>query len=134
MAFLNADPGSLPGEKGEIDMSGKRIVCAGHVCIDITPAVPDLKGTRIDEMLSPGKLVQVGRASLSVGGCVSNTGLGLKVLGANVSLMGKIGKDAFGELILNEFRRYGAQEGLIVSEEDANPRNRPDLSASSGGK
>ena len=100
-------------------MSEKRIVCAGHVCIDITPAVPDLKGTRIDEMLSPGKLVQVGRASLSVGGCVSNTGLGLKVLGANVSLMGKIGKDAFGELILNEFRRYGAQEGLIVSEDDA---------------
>ena len=100
-------------------MEGKRIICAGHVCIDITPAVPDLEGTKIEDMLTPGKLVQVGRASLSVGGCVSNTGLGLKVLGANVSLMGKIGRDAFGELILNEFRRYGADEGLIVTDEDA---------------
>ena len=100
-------------------MSGKRIICAGHVCIDITPAVPDLTGSKIDEILTPGKLVQVGRASLSVGGCVSNTGLGLKVLGADVSLMGKIGNDAFGRLILNEFRRYKAEEGLIVSGEDA---------------
>ena len=100
-------------------MSGKRIICAGHVCIDITPAIPDLKGGRIDEVLTPGKLVQVGRASLSVGGCVSNTGLGLKVLGADVSLMGKIGNDAFGRLILNEFRKYDAEDGLIVQDEDA---------------
>lgn len=100
-------------------MSDKRIICAGHVCIDITPAVPGSGGERIEEILTPGKLIQVGRASLSVGGCVSNTGLGLKVLGADVSLMGKIGNDAFGELILNQFRRYGAEEGLIVQDGDA---------------
>lgn len=100
-------------------MSSKRIICAGHVCIDITPAIPDQKGIKIEDILTPGKLIQVGRPSISVGGCVSNTGLGLKVLGANVSLMGKIGNDAFGKLILNEFRKYGADEGLIVTDEDA---------------
>ena len=101
-------------------MSIKRIICAGHVCLDITPAIPG-QGARgkIGEILAPGKLLQVGRASLSVGGAVSSTGLGLKVLGAEVSLMGKIGNDAFGGQILKEFGRYGAQEGLIVQEEDA---------------
>ena len=83
-------------------MNGKKIICAGHVCIDITPAVPNLNGAKIEDVLMPGKLVQVGRCSLSVGGVVSNTGLGLKVLGADVSLMGKIGNDAFGALILNQ--------------------------------
>ena len=100
-------------------MGSRKIICAGHVCVDITPSVPDFGKSRIEEALSPGKLIQVGRASVSVGGSVSNTGLGLKVLGADVSLMGKIGKDAFGELILKEFRRYGADDGLIVQEEDA---------------
>lgn len=100
-------------------MSNKRIVCAGHVCIDITPAIPDLGRRPIGEMLTPGKLIQVGRVSLSVGGCVSSTGLGLKVLGADVSLMGKIGRDDFGQLVLNEFRRYGAESGLILQDEDA---------------
>jgi sugar/nucleoside kinase (ribokinase family) len=100
-------------------MSGKRIICAGHVCIDITPAITDPGNVRIEEFLMPGKLIQVGKASVSAGGCVSNTGLGLKVLGADVSLMGKIGKDDFGELVLNEYRRYGAAEELIVQEHDA---------------
>ncbi len=100
-------------------MSDKKIICAGHVCIDITPAIPDSGCRKIEEVLTPGKLVQVGRASMSVGGCVSNTGLGLKVLGANVSLMGKIGNDSFGEAIINEYRRYGAQDGLIVQDQDA---------------
>ncbi len=97
----------------------KKIVCAGHVCIDITPAIPDSGCRRIEEVLTPGKLVQVGRASLSVGGSVSNTGLGLKVLGADVSLMGKIGKDSFGEAIINEYRKYDAEDGLIVQDQDA---------------
>lgn len=100
-------------------MSGKRVVCAGHVCIDITPAIPDAAGARIEEILMPGKLIQAGRAALSVGGSVSNTGLGLKVLGADVSLMGKIGMDDFGDLILNRYRAYHAEEGLIRQEEDA---------------
>ena len=100
-------------------MGDKRIICAGHVCIDITPAIPDLGRRPIGEMLTPGKLVQVGRASLSVGGSVSSTGLGLKVLGADVSLMGKIGRDEFGDLVLKEFRKYEAEEGLIIQDEDA---------------
>ena len=37
-------------------MSGKKIICAGHVCIDITPAVPNLNGAKIEDVLMPGKL------------------------------------------------------------------------------
>ncbi len=112
---------SLPAEGGgtESSMSDKKIICAGHVCIDITPAIPDSGCGRVEEVLMPGKLIQVGRASMSVGGAVSNTGLGMKVLGANVSLMGKIGNDSFGEAIVNEYRKYGAEEGLIIQDKDA---------------
>ncbi len=100
-------------------MSSKKIICAGHVCIDITPAFPVQGSLKIEDILMPGKLIQVGRAAISVGGSVSNTGLGLKVLGADVSLMGKIGNDSFGEAVIREYSKYDAQEGLIIQDQDA---------------
>lgn len=106
-------------DKKVLPMSSKKVICAGHVCVDITPAIPDSGCGKIEEVLLPGKLLQVGKASLSGGGVVSNTGLGMKVLGANVSLMGKIGKDSFGRAIIGKFRKYGAEDGLIIQDQDA---------------
>ena len=100
-------------------MQNKKIICAGHVCMDITPAIPNPGSGSIEEILTPGKLIQVGTAQFSAGGSVSNTGLGLKVLGADVSLMGKIGNDAIGEVLLSYYKHYDAQEGLIVQDQDA---------------
>lgn len=92
------------------------IVVAGHICLDITPKFPDKKINKVDEMLIPGRLIQMGSADVHVGGCVSNTGLGLRALGANVSLMGKIGKDDFGEIVLYQVGQYTDTDGMIVSE------------------
>ena len=50
-------------------------------------------------MLSPGKLINVGKAVLSTGGSVSNTGLAMARLGADVLLNGKIGDDEIGAII-----------------------------------
>ena len=57
------------------------------------------KSTASGELLSPGKLLEVGAADVHTGGSVANTGLAMKKLGADVSLMGKVGKDAFGNMI-----------------------------------
>jgi sugar/nucleoside kinase (ribokinase family) len=63
---------------------------AGHICLDIIPTL-----SRNLEF-EPGRLVEAGRAVLSTGGAVSNTGLALHRLGVPVQLMGKVGDDLFG--------------------------------------
>ncbi len=85
-------------------MSDKNIVVAGHVCLDIIPTF--LRGAAtLEEVMQPGKLVDMGPAVLSTGGAVSNTGLALKRLGLPVRLMGKVGTDAFGAAVCDIFKR-----------------------------
>ena len=94
----------------------KKVIAAGHICLDITPVFPEMKAESLDQVLSPGKLLQMDRADVHTGGAGANTALAMKKLGADVRLAGKIGKDAFGELILNILKKYDAQEGMTVSE------------------
>lgn len=94
----------------------KKAVVAGHICIDITPTIPGERISRIDDMLSPGKLVNVDKADIHTGGAVSNTGLAMKKLGADVVLAGVIGNDAFGDLVYSIVSEYNAETGLIRKE------------------
>ena len=34
---------------------GKKVIVAGHICLDITPVFPDKKVSWVREMLAPGK-------------------------------------------------------------------------------
>ncbi len=92
----------------------EKIIAAGHICIDITPMFQCGKCRRIEELLVPGKLLHVGAADIHTGGSVANTGLAMKTLGADVSLMGKVGDDEFGRMILNILDEHRAAEGMIV--------------------
>lgn len=96
---------------------GKKIIAAGHICLDITPVFPDQNVENIGDIMIPGKLIQTGGADVHTGGSVANTGLAMKILGADVTLMGKIGADEFGGMVQNILHRYGAGEGMIVSED-----------------
>lgn len=96
-------------------MAGKKIIVAGHICLDITPVFPAGSPQPLNRLLAPGKLVQMAGVDLHTGGAVANTGLALKILGAEVELMGKVGDDDFGRLILERLRQYDAAEGMIVS-------------------
>jgi sugar/nucleoside kinase (ribokinase family) len=95
---------------------GAEVIVAGHICLDIIPALP-VKKAGLDALLVPGKLVDVGSAVISTGGAVSNTGLCLHRLGSRVRLMGKIGDDPFGETILHVLRRHDPRlaDGMIVA-------------------
>lgn len=95
----------------------KKIIAAGHICLDITPVFPNNKTGKINDILSPGKLIQMGSADVHTGGSVANTGLGMKLLGADVELMGKVGNDAFGDMILTILRKYGADEHMIIADD-----------------
>ncbi|WP_409342504.1 carbohydrate kinase family protein [Paenibacillus sp. MBLB4367] len=92
------------------------VVVAGHICLDVIPSFGRRKGG-LQDMLVPGKLVDVGPAVTATGGAVSNTGLALHRLGIRASLMGKIGDDMFGNTILDLLRGQDRRlsEGMIVS-------------------
>ena len=69
----------------------------------------------MEGLLQPGKLLRMEKAQVHTGGSVANTGLALKILGNDVTLLGKIGKDAIGGMIKNIVASYGAG-GLIEDE------------------
>lgn len=82
----------MPKQKGDI-------IVAGHICLDLIPGITVEKES-LGELLSPGKLLNVGPVVMSTGGAVANTGLGLHKLGCSVRLMGKVGDDDFGRVLL----------------------------------
>ena len=97
----------------------KKVIVSGHICIDITPEISAQGNKTLGDILMPGKLLQTGAATISTGGVVANTGLAMKKFGANVSLMGKVGSDEFGNMIINILKKYGAESGIIKAENEA---------------
>lgn len=85
-------------------------VVAGHICLDI---IPTLVGEGF--VFDPGKLLEIGPAVLSTGGTVSNTGLALHKLGVRTRLMGKVGVDHLGQIVLGIVSAHGSDlgEGMI---------------------
>jgi sugar/nucleoside kinase (ribokinase family) len=92
-------------------------IVAGHICLDITPAIPfDAKAPvrPIQEIFTPGKLINTHGVTLSTGGAVSNTGMALVTLGVPTQLMGKIGDDFFGQGVLGILEGRGVRGGMTI--------------------
>lgn len=99
-------------------MMRKKVIVAGHICLDMTPFFPESGRSKVSEILMPGKLVETKGISISTGGAVANTGLAMKSLGADVRLMGKVGTDEIGEMICNILKRYDADRDMIRGEKE----------------
>lgn len=83
----------------------KSCIVAGHICLDV---IPVLRGTgNFESTFRPGRLLEAGPAVMSTGGAVSNTGLAMHKLGIKTQLMGKIGRDLFGQAILDVVKSHG---------------------------
>lgn len=97
------------------------VVVAGHLCLDVFPALENLGEGCFEEAFHPGGLITVGPASFCTGGAVSNTGLGLHRLGVPVRLVARIGADPFGDLVRDRIEQYGQglSGGLRVDESEA---------------
>ena len=52
-------------------MSKSKIVCAGHLCLDIIPDLSPVKTAEGESFIIPGRLIRVGAASIALGGAVS---------------------------------------------------------------
>lgn len=81
------------------------IVVAGHVCLDVIPAMDSRAA------LEPGSLVEVGNASFAPGGAVANVGLALAKLGETPTLAGWTGGDPFGSILRERMEAVAAATG-----------------------
>ncbi|MFH1002169.1 MAG: carbohydrate kinase family protein [bacterium] len=92
------------------------IVVAGHICLDI---IPDWRIGSIKTIV-PGHILEMSGLKLSTGGAVANTGITLKKLGISTALLGKIGSDAFGKVILEILKKEDKAlvENMIIGENE----------------
>lgn len=74
-------------------------------CIGIL--VADLMGRPINRFPEKGKLLLVQEMELHVGGCAHNTAVDLRKLGEEVLVVGKVGDDDLGDVVINSLKRHG---------------------------
>ena len=70
--------------------------------------VVDVLGRPIDQFPEKGKLALFDELEIHTGGCANNTAIALTRLGISAGAMGKVGTDAFGDLILQTLMDNGA--------------------------
>lgn len=75
------------------------------VCVGIL--VADIVAKPVDRYPERGKLVLVDTIELHTGGCASNTGVSLAKIGVDTAVLGKVGKDAFGDFIIESLKKHG---------------------------
>jgi len=92
------------------------IVVAGHICLDI---IPDWRIGSIKTII-PGHILEMSGLKLSTGGAVANTGITLKKLGISTTLLGKIGSDVLGKVVLEILQKKDKAlvENMIISKDE----------------
>ena len=95
-------------------------IVIGNVCLDVIPQFKNQSAQTVDRLIIPGRMTELTGTVVSLGGGVPNTGLNLNQLGIRTALVGKIGDDAFGQLVREFIQQYHPElaTGLIVSSED----------------
>ncbi len=84
-------------------------VVAGYTGVDLAPAFrAGAEPVPLAQLLRPGTLIEVGPLDITPGGVVPNTGLAMGVFGCRVALMGLIGEDRLGDLLLGLLEGRGA--------------------------
>jgi len=101
------------------------VTCVGILVADAIAKV-------VDEIPEKGKLLPIEQISLHTGGCATNAAINLAKIGMNSALIGKVGKDGFGDFLKNSLESSGVNtEGLIVKA-GINTSSSVVLSASNG--
>jgi sugar/nucleoside kinase (ribokinase family) len=90
-------------------MSQHDVVGVGMATVDVLTVVPRLP--------KPDEVYRVVRTDLQGGGPVATALVALARLGAEVTYLGVVAPDDWGQFMLADFRRYGVDTGLIVRAE-----------------
>ena len=97
-------------------MIAKKVIAAGHICLDIIPDLSSVPEGQFKSLLQPGRSIRLSGVGYSAGGAVSNTGLSLHKLGVPTRLIGKIGDDLFGRQVMEIIGREdpGLTADLVI--------------------
>ncbi len=80
----------------------------------------DVLAKPITKMPKRGRLELIDRVELHTGGCANNTAIGLARLGISTGVMGKVGKDGFGDFILQKLKAEGVNTSGMKRDEKVN--------------
>ncbi len=95
------------------------VIVAGHTCIDLIPEFYS-GSDKLSDILSPGRLVNMGPMLSATGGTVPNTGGAMERYGLKTVLAGKVGNDTLGSAVINLLKERGTNTDYIkVSETDS---------------
>ncbi|NLN75285.1 MAG: sugar kinase [Armatimonadetes bacterium] len=81
--------------------------------------VADVVGKPVDVLPDRGKLMLVDRMELHGGGCANSTGIGLSRLGIKTAVIGKVGRDGFGDFMVDNLTRNGVDCAGVVRDDSA---------------
>jgi len=81
--------------------------------------VADVFGRPIDQWPQRGRLSLVDEMGMGVGGCASNAGIDLAKLGAKVAVIGRVGRDGFGDFVRATLNASGVDTSTIVVDPEA---------------
>lgn len=84
-------------------------------CVGLLTA--DVVGKPIDALPGRGHLAFVERMELHTGGCAANTGMGLAKLGVQTAIVGKVGRDGFGDFMVRRFVEAGIDADHMVRDD-----------------
>ncbi len=87
-----------------------RVLCAGILVGDLF--VPPLARLPV-----AGELLATDDFLLDVGGCAANVAVGLAKLGVGSRVVGRVGRDAFGDFVVSALTGFGIDVSLIVRSE-----------------
>ncbi len=95
------------------------VIVAGHTCIDLIPEFYS-GSENLTDILSSGRLVNMGPMLSATGGAVPNTGGAMERFGLKTVLAGKVGNDTLGSAIINLLQERETNTQYIkVSDSDS---------------
>ncbi len=88
-----------------------KVNCVGILVVDIFSSI-------LPQIPRPGQLISVNDIPLLVGGCATNTAISLGKLGVSTGVIGKVGRDLFGDFIINYLNERGIDTSRIARSEE----------------
>ena len=85
------------------------------VCVGIL--VADVLSSPIESVPAAGELRLTERIFMNIGGCAANAAVDLQRLGRGVTVVGKVGKDLFGDFVVQELQRHGIDVSAVKKSE-----------------
>src|SRR5215471_16199103 len=76
--------------------------------------VADIFANPIDSLPAAGQISLTEGFVLGAGGCATNTAACLSRLGRQVKVLGKVGSDFFGDFVLKDLKRLGADTSGVL--------------------